>query len=389
MTEQSRAVRAMLARSKQEREERREREAIIEAQLAWERDREAREARELEQRQQTWAETVQLVADRDEDKALNKLREINKDIPALLASPVAPGGATLLHLAVSRALERIIEAILNLDATAVGHTDSDGQTVLHRAAAVDSSGELVAMLVERCRLADLERRDGHGRTPLEVAREWALPEAAQAFMDAREEKAAEEAEAAAERARMAEEAARERAARKVKAKFPGVGHTAGFDAMREGRYDDALALVKEITWVFVNGKDEGQRTLLHLAAARNRPEICEALMEREDFIAECDRDKEHATALHIAAAGEKAECCRAIATAGDHRFSVINAQDLRRRTALHLAALRGNLECYEAILLHPDCHSGLPDYDGKTAPEYALERGIEADLPQTAEDIDL
>mmetsp|Transcript_110198 Transcript_110198/g.355373 ORF Transcript_110198/g.355373 Transcript_110198/m.355373 type:complete len:114 (+) Transcript_110198:769-1110(+) len=61
----------------------------------------------------------------------------------------------------------------------------------------------------------------------------------------------------------------------------------------------------------------------------------------------------------------------------------------RRRTALHLAALRGNLECYEAILLHPDCHSGLPDYDGKTAPEYALERGIEADLPQTAEDIDL
>mmetsp|Transcript_44660 Transcript_44660/g.113085 ORF Transcript_44660/g.113085 Transcript_44660/m.113085 type:complete len:125 (-) Transcript_44660:334-708(-) len=110
MTEQSRAVRAMLARSKQDREERREREAIIEAQLAWERDREAREARELEQRQQTWAETVQLVANRDEDKALNKLREIKKDIPALLASPVAPGGATLLHLAVSRALERVIEA---------------------------------------------------------------------------------------------------------------------------------------------------------------------------------------------------------------------------------------------------------------------------------------
>lgn len=390
MSEHSRAIRAMQLRTKKEGEERRERQAIIDAQLAWERDREARTAREFEQRQCRWAELVQAVLDCDDELALNKFTELSKEVCSLLASPVALDGATLLHLSVSRALHGVIEAILEKCSEAVKYTDADGQTPLHRAAAVDSSGDLVRMLAEHIEFEDLERMDGHGRTPLEVARHWGLPEAAQALMEAKGEKAGAVAEATAERARKAEEAAaRAREARTVKAKFPGVGHMAGIDAMREGRYEDAMALIAERTWVFTNVKDECQRTLLHYAAARGRADICEALLVREDFTVDAHIDKDEATALHVAAAGEKVDCCRAIVTVAECRFSGINVLDARRRTALHLAALRGNAECYEAILLHPVCHTGLPDFDGKTAAEYAVERGIDAELPEMTADIDL
>mmetsp|Transcript_12615 Transcript_12615/g.19127 ORF Transcript_12615/g.19127 Transcript_12615/m.19127 type:complete len:166 (-) Transcript_12615:2-499(-) len=161
------------------------------------------------------------------------------------------------------------------------------------------------------------------------------------------------------------------------------------EALKSRRFKDALALVKEMTWVFVNIKDERDWTMLHHAAALDRPEICRALMERPDFTEDAGVDKESATALHIAAAGEKAKCCKEIVTGGGSRFSGVNVLDQRRRTALHLAALRGSQECYDAICLHPDCHMGLPDLTGKTAPELAVERGVEVELSALNEEVEL
>jgi len=376
--EHARAVRAVQERARKEREERRAKEALAEAALQWERDREARERREEEERLQAWAEAAKAVEDCSDDRAVQSLGAVRRAVE-LLPGPVGPGGATLLHRAVSRGLRGVIEAVLKLDASAVAHRDADGQTALHRAAAVDSSGALVALLAAHASAAELERRDGHGRTPLQLAREWALPEAAAAIVRAKA--------AAAAPAEAAAEAKARRGARAAGGpKFPGVGHMAAHDAIRERRFEDALGLIRETTWVFVNVKDAGKRSLLHSAAAWGRADLCEALLEREDFDTAEDVDKDVATALHLAAAGEKADCCRAIVSAGGGRFAAVNALDLRRRTALHLAAMRGDEASYRAIEGHPDCDPCLPDFDGKTAPEYASERGIEVDLPRTATD---
>merc|ERR1712187_668014 len=90
-------------------------------------------------------------------------------------------------------------------------------------------------------------------------------------------------------------------------------------------------------------------------------------------------DHHRTTALHLAAAHRHAECCYAILAS--ERFKAVNAGDMADRTALHLAALRADMECYETILAHEKCNSALPDCHGKSAPEYAFERGIDAQVP--------
>jgi len=378
--EQAKAIREVQERARKERAERRDQEERARAALEWERDREAREKRLEEEHRQRWANIVKAVKDCDQTTAMELLSELRKP-KKLLRAPVERGGSTLLQMATVRFLDKVVDEILKLDKKNIAYANEEGQTALHSAAAVDSSGRILGMLIGSCEPKELSRRDLHGRTPLQVARLWALPEAAQALLASKP---------AQDQRLPVDDSSSNPSERPLEVTEVGIGHLAALAAVRQGRYQDALQLILETRWIFVNTKDENKRSLLHNAAAWGRPELCYALLDREDFDCAEDADKDEATALHIAAAGEQAECCRAIVLGGEGRFDAVNSLDLRRRTALHLAALRGSRECYEAILLHPDCDTYLSDWYGKTAQEYALERGIDVELPPTAtNDIDL
>jgi len=166
-----------------------------------------------------------------------------------------------------------------------------------------------------------------------------------------------------------------------------LGHEAGFHAVADGRFDDALRLARDGLWRFTNEKDSKGWTLLHHAAHLGLEEVVCAMLEREDFYGVDDGDlKALATPLHLAAASRRTSSCRAIVESG--RCTKVNAGDFSGRTALHLAAIRSDLETFRAIVAHEDCDPTLPDRQGKSAADYARERGLDVNLPE-ALDIDL
>jgi len=254
-----------------------------------------------------------------------------------------------------------------VDLKAAASADRRGRTPLHRAAAADAgSAELCTALVDCCVIG---ARDAEGRTALQVAQQWGLPEAAAVLLEASGTRRVEVKAAAAAAAEAAAKAYRQ-----------DIGHTAGFSAIHDGRLEDLAALLDNMDWRFVNEKDSKDRTVFHYIALRGHAELCAKLLERPDFQG-CDlADKERSTALHLAAGNRHAGCVRAIIDSG--RLTSINARDLNNRTALHLAALRADKECYEAIAAHEDCSPEIPDRSGRSAAEYAAERGMAVELPK-------
>eukprot|EP00435_Cladocopium_sp_Y103_P045844 s2161_g13.t1 len=157
-----------------------------------------------------------------------------------------------------------------------------------------------------------------------------------------------------------------------------MGYQAGFKAVEDDRLEDALALARSSLWPFTNEVNSRGWTLLHMAAFRGLEELCALMCQRKDFKGVDRPEKDFwATALHFAAGKRRPECCRAIVESG--RCLEVNAKDNKGHTPLHLAALRGDKESYAAIAAHPDCNPLLPDNDGKSALEYAADRGLEVD----------
>lgn len=362
---------AELARQKR-REEERAREAVAQAAATEEAAKAHKLLDDARQRREEWVEVVTAVHANDEVMALARLAAV-KDPKSALSASVGPGGATLLHLAVSRGFVDLMEKVLTLEPEAVRFPDEGGQTAFHRAAAVDSDGDIIELLAEYAVVDDLDRQDGHERTPLDIAQQWGFSEAADTLRDVRKRLVPPREAAPLE--------GEDRAtAISVVAKFPGFGSQAGFTAISEGRFDDVLGLIAEPMWVFVNNVDDKKKTLLHHAATKGCEDLCEALLARSDFKTANDTDCHRSTALHMAVVCQKAECCRVII---EHpKFTAVNAVDFRSRTALHLAAMHGNEEIYQTISAHPNCSAALPDFEGRCAAEIAQSRGMDVDLPE-------
>eukprot|EP00439_Symbiodinium_sp_Y106_P054680 s5696_g7.t1 len=118
-----------------------------------------------------------------------------------------------------------------------------------------------------------------------------------------------------------------------------MGHRAGFQAVSDGRLEDAMVLASLPLWPFTNELNSRGWTLLHVAAHGGFEELCAALCHRKDFLCIDMPDKEFwATPLHLAAGKRRPECCNAIVQSG--RCAKVNATDLNGQTPLHLAALR-------------------------------------------------
>mmetsp|Transcript_12901 Transcript_12901/g.27941 ORF Transcript_12901/g.27941 Transcript_12901/m.27941 type:complete len:545 (-) Transcript_12901:34-1668(-) len=157
-----------------------------------------------------------------------------------------------------------------------------------------------------------------------------------------------------------------------------MGHRAGFQAVSDGRLEDAMVLASLPLWPFTNELNSRGWTLLHVAAHGGFEELCAALCHRKDFLCIDMPDKEFwATPLHLAAGKRRPECCNAIVQSG--RCAKVNATDLNGQTPLHLAALRGDESSYMAIAAHPDCDPMLPDKHGRSPCEYAAARGLKVD----------
>lgn len=211
---------------------------------------------------------------------------------------------------------------------------------------------------------------------MDLAQEYGLDTAKKAILDAiearyakvKEREEEEAAEAALEEAAMME--------------HPEVlGADAGFLMLQQDRIQDCIVLVKSV-WPFINQLDEDTgrcRTLLHWAAYKGEPDLCEAILDRHDFKSTDILDLDRATALHLATANRHVECCIAIVASG--KCMNVNLQDMRDRTALHLAAVRGDGECYNAIVSHDGIDLGVRDYRNKLASEYAIEHDIVVDMP--------
>lgn len=364
------AVKEAMARSKQEAAERKaKKEAEAAEAAALIAKAEAAEAWDRKKR----AELKQVMVPNNERKAF----AVVEKCPSKLFVETDDEGMTALHHAAANGLASCCEAILrrrDYDQNKVLAGDVRGRTPLHHAVLTDSK-ELKACraLVKQ---SNLEARDNEGRTPLQTAQHWGLAETA-AFLHT------------AEATRRKELAAKI----KVKDTFPmgmkgnskDVGYMAGIAAITEGRIDDARALMD--TMPFVNQVDSAGNTVLHLAALHGHEDLCEAILRRPDFTDYDVLNKEHATALHLAVGNRQTVCVRAIIESG--RFSAVNERDLLDRTALHLAALRSDAEAYEAIVAHPECRPGIPDRYGKSAAEYAAERGMDVELPVPELEIDL
>eukprot|EP00929_Paragymnodinium_shiwhaense_P095255 TRINITY_DN56275_c0_g2_i1.p1 TRINITY_DN56275_c0_g2~~TRINITY_DN56275_c0_g2_i1.p1 ORF type:complete len:473 (-),score=158.45 TRINITY_DN56275_c0_g2_i1:136-1554(-) len=214
--------------------------------------------------------------------------------------------------------------------------------------------------------------------------------AADAAAAAAEAEATAEAErlVAEEEMRLAQEAEEEAAALAAwEAREIPYHHTAALEAVEEGRVDDCLRLLNDPMWKFVNEKDSKGRTVLHAAAMYGYEAVCTAILNRHDFKHPDVFDKERSTALHLAAARKLPECVRAICDSS--AFKAVNAADLLCRTALHISAIRADEQCYDIIINHPDCDPAILDHSGRCAPEYAVERGMDVELPDMVAPIDV
>jgi len=163
--------------------------------------------------------------------------------------------------------------------------------------------------------------------------------------------------------------------------------TAGLEAVHEGRQDDALDLASYRMWPFLNEVDAKGNTMFHIAALKGWTNVIKQMLSRHEFRVADAINKEYQTALHLASANFHAEVCYEIVSSD--KFTNVNARDLSGYTALHLCALRNSQDTYDAIIIHRGIDTAMPDYKNRSAPEYAIDRGMAAVLPEILESIDL
>jgi len=367
------AVAAAVARSRQAALERQAQKEALAA--------EANALIERAQAAQAWEqkkrEELREVLQPGNDKVASKLVE---KCPSKLFVEVNEDGLTAVHVAAATCCAACIEIMLrrrDLDLKLALAGDSKGRTPLHHA--VLNDGQEAKAVKALLKHSKLEARDCDGLTARQTAQKWGFTEAAAALHVA-EESRRRELEAKRKKEEVVEEV-------EVKCNPQDITFMAGINAINEGRFDDARAITANMDWRFVNQVDTSSNTVLHLAALKGLDDVCRNLLGREDFLSCDSKNKNHATALHLAAGNKHVGCVRAIVEGG--RFTAVNARDMLDRTALHLAALRSDAESYEAIASHKECRPGIPDRYGKSAAEYALERGLNVELPIPEPDIEL
>lgn len=415
------AVRAAVAKSRQAA---RERAAARAARKAEQEDKvkKAKAAEEAEfRRRNARVELGRAIHAGDDSRAAEAAALVDIELLALADRE----GSTPLHGAASRGLIECCSKILkrrDLRPEMLQVRDARGWTPLHCAAAAGSgSPEICSLLVDHP-ACPLGAHDVQGRTALDVAREWGLAEPSEVLLHAiqpdlgrtsspkissRSSKSPSGSPAGKKKAspKSSPKTSRKSSPKTAKSNpkkqiveeaqpdtlegdevsesesqsAEELDWTAksGIHALADGRLEDVLSILGKPGWPFVNEADDHGRTLLHLGALRGIEELCTAVLDRDDFESADKFDNDRATALHLAAANRHVNAC--IAIVGSGRFSAVNAQDMRDQTPLHLAAVRGDEDCYNAILAHEDCDPHIRDYKRRSAPDYAVERGIDAE----------
>jgi len=335
---------------------------------------------EAKKQREAWLKLKKAFTDGNDNIAAKNAEFVN--IEQLAA--VWEDGYTALHSAAAQGLTKCCQTLLSREdflPSMLHQRDPRGFTPLHCAVvSVDNSAEICELLAghEYC---NLKLTDNEGRTPKDLAQEWAMPEAKTAIMEATARRYANSS-AVLEARKEHDIEEKVRAPSKINMNDKAVFNPeAGFKLFKKGRYADVVWIVKS-PWPFINqldDEDNRYRTLLHHAAHRGEPAVCEAILDREDF-ASCDKfDMDRTTALHLATANRHVECVIAIIASG--RCEGVNLQDMRDQTPLHLAAIRCDGECYNAIMAHDEIDLGIRDYQNKLAAEYAIDRGLECDMP--------
>merc|ERR1711953_1511838 len=91
----------------------------------------------------------------------------------------------------------------------------------------------------------------------------------------------------------------------------------------------------------------------HVAIAKQLPQVCLKILEREDFVYVNAKDQAQRTSLHLAAIYDLGEVAEAILEHGG--FAEVNARDdSTGQTALLWAARSGSVRVAEALLMSPD-----------------------------------
>lgn len=354
----------------------------LELELQKRKEAEAKRKREIaaieaeQKKVQAWVELQQALRSGDDAAAAKSVKSVNKE----LFSTTTEDGTTPLHLAAASGLLECCEAMLKrkeFPIEVINARDRRGWTPLHCAAASVGNGAEVCTLLASHEACVVDLRDHEGRTAVQLAAEWGLAEGKVAITDAVEEKLAKSNMRATHTTTgNPKEPTGDLETREAEDVGPGVC----FKLCKQGRYEECRRIVAGV-WPFVNQIDDDRhRTLLHYAAAKGQAVLCEAILAREDFEGTDKMDLDRATALHLAAASRHVECCTAIVASS--RCFGVNLQDMRDQTPLHLAAIRGDDECYNAILMHADVDLTLKDYRNRTAPDYAIERGLDVELPR-------
>lgn len=334
---------------------------------------------EEKRRRQAWADLKRAFGSGDDRIASESAAMVEMD---LLAS-IWEDGSTALHSAAAQGLLKCCETIVlrkDFQPAILCVQDQRGWTPLHCAVTSAGGGAEICELIANHKACRVGLKDNDGRTAADLAQEWGLASAKSAISEATAGRFAAAIAKATEREELKVADAVQADAHMMEHK-EDAGSTVGFKLFKQGRYEDCIEVIKS-AWPFINEIDDDKnrcRTLLHYAAHKGRADVCEAILDREDWESTDRRDLDRATALHLAAANRHVDCCIAIVASG--RLLGVNFQDMRDQTALHLAAVRGDGECYNAILAHEGVDLSIRDYKNKLASEHAMERGLEVEPP--------
>lgn len=374
------AVQAILAKQREATRKK------IEIELQKRKEAEARRKKEIadieneQKKVQAWTELQQALRSGDDKVAAKSAKTVKSE----LFSIATEDGTTPLHAAAASGLLECCETMLkrkDFPLEVLIARDRRGWTPLHCAAASVGNGCEVCTLIASQEACQVDLCDHEGRTAIQVAVEWGLAEGKVAITNALSAKLAKaRSKAKAKKAANGKGGADSQLDGLEEPQALDVGPAVCFSLCREGRFEECRQIVTSV-WPFINQIDHDRhRNLLHYAAAKGQAVLCESILARGDFQGTDQMDLDRATALHLAAAGRHVECC--IAIVASSRCFGVNLQDMRDQSPLHLAALRGDAECYNAILAHEDVDLTLKDFRGRTAPDYAIERGLDVEIPR-------